>query len=204
MNNISFSYLFQVLRAEKSSNGLSKLDYDLFDDISKYLKLKQEILEETDRKEEVMEELKSIIQIVKELYEIRLAKTIDLAKNTLTFDNFSDESLDNLSKFEQEYFKNIVQVFGKQKKWLYDHFEFYDKLKEQKEEEKEPIDQPTIEIKPEIKQNLNQIKTKFVKDTPKFMGLDLKFKGPYKMGEIVVFEKKQAEFLLKKQLVEFI
>ena len=104
-NIISFSYLYDILRKEKVNNGLTKLEYDLFDNIEDYLKIKKEILQNAKNSnnnkkiEQIEEELKTIIDIVKQVYKTRLSKTIELAKNALEYDNINEEVLENLSKF---------------------------------------------------------------------------------------------------------
>ena len=63
-NIISFSYLYDILRKEKVNNGLTKLEYDLFDNIEDYLKIKKEILQNAKNSnnnkkiEQIEEELK--------------------------------------------------------------------------------------------------------------------------------------------------
>ncbi|MBT7849186.1 hypothetical protein HN676_01870 [Candidatus Woesearchaeota archaeon] len=221
-NIISFSYLYDILIKEKVNNGLTKLEYDLFDNIEDYLKIKKEILQNAKNSnnnkkiEQIEEELKTIIDIVKQVYKTRLSKTIELAKNALEYDNINEEVLENLSKFEKEYFLSIIKIFSKQKKWLFDQFLFNEKEIETKNIDNieksqnidsnintniENIQENKKDEENEIIEEIDLIEVIFNKDVPKFIGLDLKFKGPFKKGDKVKMDKKQTNFLLKKGII---
>jgi DNA replication initiation complex subunit (GINS family) len=86
--NISYETLFEVLRREKNRDALQKLDISFFADLTDYIRTKKQILnnkmqdigsfsEEEIKKIEV--QIFNVNKIVKELYDKREKKTINMA-----------------------------------------------------------------------------------------------------------------------------
>ncbi|MEW5897081.1 MAG: hypothetical protein AB1668_05285 [Nanoarchaeota archaeon] len=87
---ITLETLYDILRTEKKMGDLQKLEYSFFLDVINYLKEKQALLERRNAGSELFAagerqkleyELRSIKRIVKEIYEKREKKIIDIALN---------------------------------------------------------------------------------------------------------------------------
>src|SRR3989344_7545239 len=85
---ITYETLYELLMREKSRADIQKLDKEFFNDVIKYIKDKTDILESQKSKENVFaakeierttKQMESISRILKELYEKRETKLIELA-----------------------------------------------------------------------------------------------------------------------------
>src|SRR3989338_5353305 len=88
--NITLETLYDILRNEKKREDLQKLSETFFFDVVQYLREKKKFLEikrdennafATAEKEKLEYELRSIKRILKEIYEKREKKIIDIALN---------------------------------------------------------------------------------------------------------------------------
>ncbi|MBU0667475.1 MAG: hypothetical protein ABIC91_00150 [Nanoarchaeota archaeon] len=87
---ITYETLFDILRREKSRDELQLLDKNFYQDVLEYLKQKQSILEDKSDQSELFRvseaektriQLQNVKKILKELYEKRERKIINLAIN---------------------------------------------------------------------------------------------------------------------------
>ncbi len=87
---ITYEKLFEFLRLEKNREELQKLDSDFFDLVLKYLCTKQESFEskqsqqllfERDEKEKARLEIENVKKILKDLYDRREKKILNMALN---------------------------------------------------------------------------------------------------------------------------
>ncbi|MGV8168701.1 MAG: hypothetical protein ACP5N3_01455 [Candidatus Nanoarchaeia archaeon] len=99
---ITYETLFDLLRREKSRSELQVLDKTFYQDVISYLREKKATLREEDHhtllfpkseQEKIKIQIKNIQKILKELYEIREKKIINLALNKIrTESNLIDTS----------------------------------------------------------------------------------------------------------------
>ncbi len=113
---ITLETLYDILRNEKKKEDLQKLDPSFFADVISYLREKKSLLDlkcegeelfAAGEKEKVEYELRSIRRILKEIYEKREKKIIDIALNRSR--TGSDIiNTDALLREEKEFYKNIL------------------------------------------------------------------------------------------------
>lgn len=121
---ITYETLFDLLRREKGRNELQSLDASFYGDVITYLKDKQKILHSQDSKsplysrgeqEKIRIQIKNIKKILRELYEIREKKIINLAVNKVkTGSELVDTS--NLLAEEKAFFTDTCVLLDKYKK----------------------------------------------------------------------------------------
>jgi len=113
---ITYETLYEILRAEKTKDELQELDENFYKNVLIYLKDKTKILQNaameenifaTDEAETTRLQISNIRKIIKEIYERREKKIIDIAINkSRTNSDIIDTS--NLLSQEQKFFKTIT------------------------------------------------------------------------------------------------
>jgi len=203
--NITYETLFDILRHEKNTGELQNLNESFYDDVVSYLKSKQDILNKTEgdfseaEKEKTLSQLQNIKKILKELYEKREKKIIDLALNKAkTGSDIVD--LSSLLAQEKKFFDTLVKVFSVNRN------EILNKVINAKQpslnnniiKTKEP---EQIEKKEETEKEIKK-KVKFIHPVPKFLGKDLEVYGPYDEEQITELPKELADILIRKGRAE--
>jgi DNA replication initiation complex subunit (GINS family) len=115
---ITYETLYELLRREKSRDELQSLDAGFLLDVLNYLRDKQKILDDAERKQDLFSlderektqvQLVNIRKIVRELYERREKKILDMALNkSRTKSNLIDTT--TLLVHERYLFDSIVSV----------------------------------------------------------------------------------------------
>ena len=210
---ITYETLFALLRTEKNREELQELDPNFFDDLIKYLNEKTELLKRQEGslnafmdndKEKEEKQLYNIKRIIKELYERREKKILDMALNKSKTKNniintttmMIEEKLmyefitSTLDKFREGILLNLLE--GKQAML-----------------NKEEIKTNTCETKTENKnecdgnqQNNAMTCIKFKHAVPQFLGKELEKYGPYEEGDQVELPHEIADILINKGRVE--
>ena len=221
---ITYETLFDLLRREKGRNELQELDADFLSDVKTYLNDKKNSLtsgELTSRaeKEKIEIQIKNASKIIKELYEIREKKIMNLAANKVrTAGSLINTGmmLDN----EKLLFNDLTRLLKKHK---FDSLDFIFTGTDFKPDEplasssssNKSVSSSTSgdyerhsnssSSKPKVETSSNSssgsglvVKVKITSTLPKFMGLDQKIYGPYSEGDAVDLPKKIAELLLNK------
>jgi DNA replication initiation complex subunit (GINS family) len=125
---ITYDTLFDLLRREKSRNELSQLDASFYQDVVAYLKEKKgtirteehTLLFSRGEQEKIKIQIQNIQKILKELYEIREKKVINLAVNKVrTESNLIDTS--SLLPEEISLFNETCELLKKYKEGVLDH-----------------------------------------------------------------------------------
>ena len=115
--NITYETLFDILRAEKEKNELQKLDPSFFQHVVDYLKEKLSILEGREGQSELFSaeerrktriQLENIQKILKELYERREKKIVNLA---LDKSKTKSSLIDTSALLKEEYSLFNLLVF---------------------------------------------------------------------------------------------
>ena len=221
---ITLETLYDILRNEKKKEDLQKLDASFFFDVVGYLREKQALLElkhegenifAVGEKEKLEYELRSIRRILKELYEKREKKIIDIAMNkSRTGSDIIDTSA--MLREEKEFYNQILQSF--------DHFrrgvllnlfraelpsvngvvQRVDLLLEQRKEQIKAELQQQSEQQSEQKAMASTIMTKirFTHATPSFVWKDMKVYGPFDVGEETEIFPEVADLLVRKGRAE--
>jgi len=230
MDNIKITLetLYDMLRNEKKKEDLQKLDQAFFFDVVGYLREKQALLEmkkdgenifAAGEKEKLEYELRSIRRILKELYEKREKKILEIAMNKSrtgsdiidttsmlreekefynqilqSLDHFRRGVLLNLFRGELPSVNGVVQRVGLSFEQRKEQIKA--ELQQQSEQEEEPDEQKPLVQK--------QVMTKicFTHATPSFVWKDMKVYGPFDVGEETEIFPEVADLLVRKGRAE--
>lgn len=215
---INYETLFDLLRREKNREELQSLDKDFYEQVLAYLKEKKDSLSKKDdelfasaEKEKLKIQFQNIRRIIKELYERREKKVINMAMSRArTGSDVIDTS--NLLPSEKEYFDDQVRLFVQYKDKVLDRIlnvkEFDNRVEEEKANKES-------EVRADVKKEINAEEEKETTNTfvpsggtdkkkvlildsmPKFMGLNNEVLGPYNEGEEVELDTQIADILVK-------
>ncbi|MEK6937691.1 MAG: hypothetical protein AABX04_01465 [Nanoarchaeota archaeon] len=226
---ITLETLYDILRNEKKKEDLQKLEGTFYIDVVEYLREKISFLEKRAQDKDIFAsgerdkleyELRSIHRILKEIYEKREKKIIDIALNrsrtgsdiidtssmlneekefylrTLReLDNFRRGILVNLFKGE---LPNIGGAFSPATK-ISSYLEDAPVLAEIKKESEPKKEEPKVEIlTPEVKKT----KIKFTHPLPSFVWKDMKVYGPFDVGDEIEIFPEVADLIVRKGRAE--
>jgi len=180
----SYERLFEVLRSEKNNPNLQKLHPTYFDDISAYLKEKEQQITQSmsasnvftvDETENLQTQLRNARRIVRMIFDLREKKIMQMALNkSRTSSSIIDTS--NLMESEIHLFKDMLNVLDK-----YRHNELLPLVDPKKSV---PIDAKVPETpslvtqeKPVEPEGLMLIRA--LEDIPVLVGPDLREYGPF-------------------------
>lgn len=190
MSDITITYdvLYEVLRSEKTKKDIQELDKNFFKNLLSYLNEKHTILE-TQQKESIFskefektqKQLQNVKKMLKELYERRESKIIQLA----LYSSRTQEKLDHPSLLQEEkdLLTSITGLFNKYRKDILFNL-LKNKLPEIEREEAK-------EKSPENKL------IRLTKALPKFVGDDLQVYGPFDEEDVANLPEKVANVLIK-------
>ena len=193
---ITYETIYEKLRKEKYDPEIQQLPESFFSDVIEYLKEKQIILETQKSQtsmfsseiEKTEKQVQNIKKILRELYERRESKIIQLALFASRAGTQTDIS--NLLPEEQEFYKNVVEVLDLCRKGI---------LKNILSLKYPSIDRPK-DIKAENEEKVKLVR--FISSVPKFMGEDLNIYGPFSEEDIAALPPKVASLLIKKKRVK--
>ncbi len=203
--NITYETLFEVLRREKTRDELQKLDSTFFEDVVNYLKEKVNALENLKHKSDLFaveeqkkaeKQLENTRKIVKELYERREKKIINMATDaSRTFSTIIDTT--SMLNKEKMFFDYLVELLNRFRKGIL--FSIMEAKKPEieapKKEEKEKQEAPPAE---ETEDKL----IRFKHAVPKFFGENLEEYGPFEKEDIAKLPSPVANILIGKQRAE--
>ena len=198
---ITFEYLYDVLRKEKYSKELQKLNDNFLSNLKKYVTEKTSILKSQAEKDSIFtaaetqktrKQLENVERLIKELFERRENKVLHLAflaskthgKHALT---------SNLLKEEELLFNSIVESLGAFRQLAASDIIPHEKI----QKHIEPKD-----IKTEDKSETKAIKV--LQQVPQFVGTDMQVYGPFNQTETAVLPLEIADLLVEKKIAETI
>ena len=207
--NITYETLFELLRIEKNRDDLQELPSAFFEDVLAYLREKQQVLDESKAKEDlfsaterekVTTEMANIRKILRELYERREKKIINMALNkSRTRSNIIDTS--KLLGEEGKLFSNLVgtldrfregiifSVLDFRQPFVDDKAVVEEKKEEEKQEEKISAPKDTKLVR-------------FLHPVPKFIGKELEVYGPFEEEDMATLPSEIADVLISKGRAE--
>jgi len=203
---ITYETLFELLRREKERSELQKLDPSFFNNILRYLKDKQAILDKqqgdlasVEEKKKTQEQQENVRKIIKDLYSKREKKIVGMA-----IDKSKNKSaiVDNsvFLKEERELFDNVVKILDSGRENILSNVI----------EMKDPVALGGVEQKTNLgeavhKEELPKKDTKlvrFLSAVPKFVGKELEEYGPFEEEDIASLPIEIATVLINKGRVE--
>ena len=194
---ITYETLFEIFRREKNRGELQSLDDDFLINVISYLVKKKSILSSNtnqstlfaeEEKINAEKQLFNIKKILRDLYEQREKKVIEMALNkSRTQSPLIDET--PLLKEELLLYGSLVKVLDVSRQ------DILMKLLN--------AEMPAIrEVEP--KRVVKDLNLKFVEDTPEFASPDMELLGPFSKDDTGVFPKKVADILLKRGCAELV
>ena len=203
---ITYETLFEILRREKDRLELQKLDISFYDDVISYIQEKKALLDgkgqqqlfSEDEKIKTEKQLINIRKILRELYERREKKIMNMAVDkSRTQSDLIDTS--SLLETEKTLFDNLVNVL--------DAFRENILIKVLNAEPVAAVQQQPVNITGEeptpIAQKQSSDKpTKLIRfklAVPKFVGLDGEEFGPFEEEDIASLPREIAEVLIRKE-----
>ncbi len=188
---ITFETLYDIMRREKARDELQKLSHDFYQNVVSYIKDKQNILESQAGKDSIFAsqeiektrtQLKNVLKIVRDLYDRREAKIVQLA---LLSARNKERIYDNSSLLPEEHgFYNGIRSLIESAR---DGF-FSLSLPSQNAEK--PKD---LKTKAETD---NGCKVRMTCDVPEFLGTDLQPYGPFANEAIISVPMQIADMLV--------
>lgn len=202
---ITYETLYEILRREKTRQELQKLDETFFKDVTNYLDEKNHIIESQAKKDSIFSDvelektkrqIENIQRIIKDLYEKREYKILQLAfissKTTVELHN-----LDSLLPEEKIIFKELIKVLNLGRENILENL-LKAKLPNKIERlvESKPKD-----INTDSKAGDNKL-IRIIEPLPKFMGTDLEVYGPFEQESLVNLPSEIADLLIKRKKAE--
>ena len=199
---ITYEKLYDILRKEKYAQELQKIDKDFFKSIVAYLIEKESIAESQRGKESIFsgeaestqKQVVNIKKLIKELYEKREYKILQLA---MFASRIGDKEIPpNLLSEERPLFLDIVNIL-----------ETYRESIVQKVIEKQlptPGELPKS-IKRDLLDDTKKSDTKvvrFMHAVPKFVANDMNTYGPFEEEDTAILPNKTADVLIDKKRAE--
>lgn len=185
---ITFKYLREIQKKERSSAGLCKLDAGFYGAVSDYVLRKKRI---KDRGKELSfrekKEIENIWPVVKSIYDTRETKIVGGALKAAR----TGMKMANLLPDEENLLKDVKERIEDARRGLESVLSSGEKAHVPDESEDENDPEPD---------NLSQIR--IVEDIPEFVGEDLKTYGPWKAGETATCPKNFADIFVKNRKAE--
>lgn len=238
---ITYETLFEILQREKNRGELQKLDETFFLDVKQYIRTKtatsnndddQSRLFEEQAKLKALHELKNIKKIVKEIYEKRERKIIDLALNRSRTANFIQNP--NLLPEEKILHQDLLSTFDQNRKTILygaltdtplptmPHTQTRTQVTTEETTQETPTSTQTTTPNPEEQAQTAHIPTnepqqipteaealetttiRFTAPVSQFVGTELEAYGPYEKEDIANIPTELAQVLIRKQKAEAI
>lgn len=190
MPDIALTYesLYEILRNEKYKKELQNLDDDFFRHITKYMEEKALMLNSQKSKDSIFasqqkaaKEIDNTKRIVKELYEIREKKLMEIARLNARSQNRIEPKM---VKEEADLYNSLLTIITRFREGILDNM-----LEGKKPEIQESPQKPA--------QAQENKMIRFVHAVPKFVAEDLRTYGPYDDGDMANLPEKSAKVLVK-------
>ena len=188
---ITFNTLYDLLRREKANPDLQELDENFLRDVVEYINGKKALLEgdglyADEEKIKLSHQLQQVYRILKELYDKREGKIIEITRNLSRTKGHIHK--DNLLPQEDKLFDEMLALFNKYRGGIIKNV-LQGKMPGAEESEPKPL---------KTASQLEQLKVKFTKSMPEFIGPDMEKYGPFEAGEIRELPEDIAQFVVKR------
>ena len=186
MEAVTFDTIREAYRKERASDRLQSLNKDFYEKVLEYINRKRGELQSARSrggrfgnkmvKQHEME-LENAEMTLRLLCDLRESK---LLKFALAQSNTRQRIELELPSDERELFEGAMKLIKDRRTKLFGE------------------DVPIIEEKPVEVDEAGLIEVKFLQQTPKFLGLDLKTYGPYNIGDVEKLPKELSDLLVSR------
>lgn len=207
---ITLETLYDILRNEKKREDLQKLEDTFFIDVVGYLREKKALLDSqaksTDvfaagEREKLEYELRSIRRILKEIYEKREKKIIDIALNkSRTGSDIIDTGA--MLREEKEFYQDFLQNLDQYRRGLLLKLLNGELPSLMAMRPTYQVSEMSEAVKIMVKPEQDKTKIRFIRPTPSFVWKDMKKYGPYDSGEETEIYPEVADLLVRKGRAE--
>ena len=199
---LTFETLFELLRKEKINPELQKVEDEFYNLTSQYLEEKHAVLKTEQSSDSIfssdskrtMLQLENAKKIIKELYEKRENKIVNLAM--LSSRANIKETGTNMLKEEKRLYRELLELLD-----VYRDGILHNMLKSKKilikRKELLPKD-----IKTQQNESQNGKMIRFLHSVPKFVADDLNIYGPFEQEDMSFLPKKTANLLITRKRAE--
>lgn len=187
---MDYETLRNVQRAEKNKSRLSEIPEGFYNELRELIRESMKRYKET-RDLGDLRNFENIVRVARDVFYTRQQKIIMKAYRNVRTQEYDDNGM--VSE-EKEFYQKLVDIIQK-------NAEFFESMVVNGEE---PPTQNVQEISEGTEKDLNIVMVRILKDIPRFVGSDLNEYGPYEPNQIVKLPKKEAEFLVSKNLAEVI
>ena len=232
---ITYETLFDLLRKERSLEELQSLDDSFWTQVVNFVNDRKSFFERTGNdlnQEKSRIQLQNIKRILKEIYERREKKIVNLALNIIKTDNTGFADKRNMLPSEKEFFTDTLNLFNKYKQGVLlqvfngqipliapvelavpksddsvvDSSSSVDGSSSSSDSSSETVVSNLGSVS-DVSSDVPQLKdgtmiVKFKSDVPKFLGRNKEIFGPYESGKITQLPVKIAQILIKKGKAE--
>ena len=206
--NITYETLFELLKREKDTADLQKLDPNFFNNFVDYLNEKKKILGKedslfsNDEKKKVETQIDNARRLIKEIYDRREKKILNIA---LIKSRTKSDVIDTSSFLENEkkFFDDVVNVLDVFRNDVINNI-IDGKQASEITADKEVIENKEIDAKDDNDKNETKSTklVRFLHAVPKFVGKELEEYGPFQEEDIANLPSEIADLLISKGGVE--
>jgi DNA replication initiation complex subunit (GINS family) len=217
---ITYDTLYDLLRREKNSGEIQKLDDDFFEQVLSYLSEKQALLNSNpsdqglfgfEEKRKLIQQLENAHKILTDLYEWREKKIIGMARD-VSHTNSSIANTSFLLPPEKELYEETLCLLNKFRKNLLINILSGNDIplglapcSQSLAEGPKGIGEPkalNTNVKLSDAEEGEGVKIRFVESVPPFMGPDMKEYGPFDSEEIQELPEDIADLMIRKGCAE--
>jgi DNA replication factor GINS len=199
--NVTYDTLFEVLLKEKNRAELQKLEADFFSNIADYLKEKKAALSKErldvfseEEKEKTEKQIRNIHKILKELYERREKKLLDLAMIKARSSSAAIDTAAMLAE-EKRVFDELTNLLSSYRENTLTKV-INGQLPQRQKGEAEKA-KPAETEKPKAEKVV-----RFIHEVPKFLGKELEVYGPFNADDTATLPAEIADILITKGRAE--
>ena len=213
--NLTYETLFELVRREKNRAELQKLEKSFSNDFVTYLGRKKELLDKQrtsdflshGEKQKIEQEVYNIKRLLKELYDRREKKIVEMAiVKARTGSKIIEQ---NLADEEKPLFDSLNDVFSRYRSQILEQMMQgnFSKTKGLKSEandadiSEKDLNQGILDKKAQNKPN-NTKMVEFLAFVPEFVGLDLEDYGPFNENDVVELPGQIAAVLVENKVAK--
>lgn len=196
--NVSYEFLFEVMRSEKNNHEIQKLPTNFYELVVEYIREKQNLLKKDDdlfsmnEKKQVLMLLENLDKILTEIYNRREKKIIELAL-LKSKARSSIVNINNMLKYEQLFYDRLLITLDNYRNNIL-----------QSTLSARDIDIDLIKEQTKHKNQKSIVTVRFLEDIDRFVDEELREYGPYEKETIATLPIQVAKNFEETGKLEFL